>query len=301
LIKDKIPGRYTPVFWSPVHFSNQPGTMGVLCDPKHPALKEFPTDYYTDWQWWDLNINSVVMILNDLPKEIKPIVQIIDNFARNSRLGAVFEIKVGDASVIVCSMDLVSDLEKRPEARQLKHSLVEYMKSNNFSPKVEIELDQLANIFREGTSMVDAKIISCDSAAGGYPPEHAIDNNPATMWHTPWSPEKKKHPHEIVIDLGKEMELKGFTYLPRQDGSFNGLIAEYEFYTSLDSNDWGKVVATGKFEKDHSLKKVMFDSSYIGDIYSGKGAKARYIRLVVTKGFGDDSYTTIAELDVITD
>ncbi|HEY0946890.1 MAG TPA: hypothetical protein VGD81_16535, partial [Opitutaceae bacterium] len=36
-----IEGRFVPVFWSPLHFPKQPGTMGILCDPAHPALREF--------------------------------------------------------------------------------------------------------------------------------------------------------------------------------------------------------------------------------------------------------------------
>lgn len=61
-----IEGKFVPVFWSPVHFPNQAGTMGVLCDPSHPALSDFPTDMHTDWQWWDLNINSTTMIVDSL-------------------------------------------------------------------------------------------------------------------------------------------------------------------------------------------------------------------------------------------
>src|SRR5690606_18685782 len=47
-----VEGRFAPVFWSPVHFPDQPGTMGILCDPQHPALDDFPTDAYSNWQWW---------------------------------------------------------------------------------------------------------------------------------------------------------------------------------------------------------------------------------------------------------
>ena len=37
-----LPGRFLPVFWSPVWFPTQkPNTMGILCDPKHPALAAF--------------------------------------------------------------------------------------------------------------------------------------------------------------------------------------------------------------------------------------------------------------------
>ena len=50
-----LPGRFLPVFWSPVWFpTQQPNTMGILCDPKHPALADFPTEFYSNWQWYEL-------------------------------------------------------------------------------------------------------------------------------------------------------------------------------------------------------------------------------------------------------
>ena len=50
-----LPGRFLPVFWSPIWFpTQQPNTMGILCDPKHAALAQFPTEFYCNWQWYDL-------------------------------------------------------------------------------------------------------------------------------------------------------------------------------------------------------------------------------------------------------
>jgi len=37
-------------------------------------------------------------------------------------------------------------------------------------------------------------------------------------------------PHNIVVDLGTVYPLNGFQYLPRQDGTPNGTIIQYEFY-----------------------------------------------------------------------
>lgn len=299
LIKQKIQGRFVPVFWSPVHFTNQPGTMGILCNPKHPALEHFPTDYYSNWQWWDLNINSVVMKLDNISDDVELIVQVIDNFSRNHKLATVLEAKVGKSDVIICSIDLVNDLETRPVAKQLRYSLIEYMSSARFLPKSKLSLNQLEGLFKEATTMTGASVVRADSFQPGYPPENAIDNDPATLWSTAWSPEIEKHPHEIVIDLSKEIEIKGFTYLPRQDGNSNGWINEYEFYVSPDGKEWGKPVARGSFDRNDSLKKVAFYSAE--SVYSDGAIKARYIRLVAKNGFGDDPYTTIAELDIVTD
>jgi hypothetical protein len=86
-----VTGRFVPVFWSPVHFPDQPSTMGILCDPGHPALANFPTDFHSDWQWWDLNINSKAMILDGL--NIDPIVRVVDNFVTNRKPWYCFRSK----------------------------------------------------------------------------------------------------------------------------------------------------------------------------------------------------------------
>jgi hypothetical protein len=299
LFKDKIPGRFVPVFWSPVHFSNQPGTMGILCDPTHAALANFPTESYSDWQWWDLNINSVVFKLDSMPKDIEPIIQIIDNFSRNHKLATIIEFRIGKAKIILSSMDLTTDLDQRPQARQLRYSLLDYMNSEAFSPKGSLELAHLKGLFKDATAMTDARIISASSAQSGYPAEHVIDNDPATLWSTAWSPEIKKHPHEIIIDLNREYSIRGFTCLPRQDGNPNGWIKDYAFYVSQDGKLWNKPVAEGAFEQNDLLKKVSLYNDQ--SIYSEEKIKGRYIRLIATSGFGDDPYMTLAGLDIITD
>ncbi|PQJ79611.1 sugar-binding domain-containing protein [Polaribacter porphyrae] len=139
-----IEGRFVPVFWSPVHFPNQPATMGVLLDEKNAAFNNFPTNYHSDWQWWDLCINSKSIIIDDL--EVEPIVRVIDNFVTNHHLSNVFEAKVGTGKLVFSSIDLISDLDKRPVAKQLRYSLLEYMSSDEFAPKKSIDNKDLENI-----------------------------------------------------------------------------------------------------------------------------------------------------------
>ena len=76
-----LPGRFLPVFWSPIWFPTQkPNAMGILCDPKHPALVDFPTESYSNWQWYELLDRSRSFILDDSPAGCRPLVQVIDNF-----------------------------------------------------------------------------------------------------------------------------------------------------------------------------------------------------------------------------
>ncbi|WP_308991303.1 sugar-binding domain-containing protein [Mariniflexile litorale] len=136
-----IEGRFVPVFWSPVHFPNQPATMGVLLDNNHAAFNDFPTSSHTDWQWWDLCINSKSIITDSLA--VTPIVRVIDNFVTNHHLSNVFEAKIGNGKLIFSSIDLISNIIDRPVAKQLRHSLLGYMVSDKFNPSQIIEIEDL--------------------------------------------------------------------------------------------------------------------------------------------------------------
>jgi len=140
-----VTGRFVPVFWSPVHFPDQPSTMGLLCDPDHPALEKFPTEEHTNWQWWDLCIQSKSVPVSGL--QVDPIVRVIDNFVTNRELVNVFEARVGEGKLLFSSIDLGDDLEERPVAKQLRVSLLNYMNSAKFDPASEISLNDLNKLF----------------------------------------------------------------------------------------------------------------------------------------------------------
>lgn len=130
-----IEGKFVPVFWSPVHFPKQAGTMGVLCNPSHKALAEFPTDMNTDWQWWNLNVNSTTLITDPIIGG-KPIVEMVDNFANNRKLASLFEGSVKSGKLVIASFDLNTDLDNRPVAKQMLVSILKYMNSTSFNPAI---------------------------------------------------------------------------------------------------------------------------------------------------------------------
>jgi hypothetical protein len=122
-----------------------PGTLGLLCDPNAPALAHFPTEFHSNWQWWHLVKNSRPIILDGTPADYRPTVQVIDNFARNHKLGLIFETKVGRGTMLVCAVDLLSHQDK-PEDRQLLYSLLRYIDSAAFVPEVELPADLLKQL-----------------------------------------------------------------------------------------------------------------------------------------------------------
>lgn len=141
-----IEGKFVPVFWSPVHFPNQAGTMGVLCNPAHPALADFPTDMHTDWQWWDLNINSTTLVVDSLQGGA-PVVEMVDNFVHNRRLASLYEGSVGEGKLMLATFDLQTALDKRPVARQMLYSILNYMNSKEFVPAPVEGLDKIKDVF----------------------------------------------------------------------------------------------------------------------------------------------------------
>lgn len=132
-----IEGKFVPVFWSPVHFPDQAGTMGLLCHTDHPALALFPSEINSDWQWWTLAKRQKVMNIDSLPG-ITPIVESVDNFTRNRRLCSVAETCVGNGKLLISTMDLLSE-SSDPATSQLLFSLLSYMQSPSFAPKGQTE------------------------------------------------------------------------------------------------------------------------------------------------------------------
>jgi hypothetical protein len=145
-LKSAEPGQWQPVGWCYQLFQNQKKTMGILCDPAHPALAGFPTEFFGDWQWFDLLERADAIYLDAIPASYRPIVQFIHDYNLNNKLGALFEARVGPGRLLVCSLNLSDDLENRPEARQLRRSLYQYLKSEQFNPGASLDeatLDKL--------------------------------------------------------------------------------------------------------------------------------------------------------------
>ena len=133
-----------------------PGTLGILTNPEHPIFKGFPTEMHTNWQWFPIIKESHPLVLDNFAKDYRPIVQVIDNIERNHKLGLVMEWKVGAGKLLVC----MSDLEKAaqyPEGKAFYQSVIDYMRSADFNPSVEITVDELKKKLAEKPRQVSLK------------------------------------------------------------------------------------------------------------------------------------------------
>jgi hypothetical protein len=149
-IKHSIAGAFQPDYWCYPMFkkNNPPGSLGILCDPQHPALAAFPTEFHGNWQWWHIVKDARPIILDETSPDFRPIVQVIDNFERNHKLGLIFEAKVSKGKLLVCASNLLAYQDK-PEVRQLLHSLLAYINSNDFDPQGKLDVDRVQHWFEQ--------------------------------------------------------------------------------------------------------------------------------------------------------
>lgn len=59
---------------------------------------------------------------------------------------------------------------------------------------------------------------------------NVFDLQESTFWHTNYSTTNPKHPHQIVIDLGEDKKITGFSYLPRTESNKTGMIKDFNIY-----------------------------------------------------------------------
>ncbi len=156
-VAESIEGFYCTDFWCYPMFRDicewmkKPvavGTMGLLIQKEHPALAGFPSHKYSTPQWYQIVSHADCAILEDATdKAYRPIVQMVDNFERNHKLGILFEGKVGDGRLMICTSRL-SEIADRVEVKQFTKSLLDYLTSDAFAPEDKFDIDKLKKVFK---------------------------------------------------------------------------------------------------------------------------------------------------------
>jgi hypothetical protein len=281
---------FSPIFWNTAWTGKQkPHTLGILCDPNHTALNEFPTEFHSNWQWWEILHQAKVILLDDFPYALNPIIRVIDDWFENRRLGLVFEANIGEGKILVSGIDFTGDLSSNhPVLRQVYYSLKKYAAGPDFQPKVTLTVEDIQALFKSPSLLDSASVIHFDSQMPGFEAEMIIDDDPSTFWHTSWGEDEPEYPHEVVIDLGEKKLFSGFELIPRQDGNLNGLISVVYLYLSNDGKWWGGPVITAKFPltSDPQVLKLPRPRS------------ARFIKLEALEGFSGQKYSSLAEIRI---
>lgn len=148
--------QYLPVFWNTSWFKMRPPhTTGSYIQSEHPIFAEFPTDDWQNINWHELVNNTPVMNLAEFPADYQPIIQPIDTWHISRKLGMLVEANVLGGRLILTTLDLSSDLEHRLVARQLRQSILNYMKSEAFRPTLTLKPEVLRHLFDNEAQAVD--------------------------------------------------------------------------------------------------------------------------------------------------
>jgi len=276
---------FYPVFWNAQMFTwHKSLAMGIVLDPGHSVFGGFPTDFHADWQWWGLLNGSRAVNMGGLPEACVPLVRVIDDWNTNRRQGLLFECSVGEGKLMVCAMDLETKAENDPAARQLLHSVLAYMASDDFQPEAAVDRGVIGRMVDPPSLMQKLKIkATADSEESGGEVRNLLDGDAATIWHTEWRAKSPGYPHWVLLEIEEPLTIRGLRLQPRQDGA-NGRIGEYNVFISTDGKRWGKgVVARGS---------VNFETPRTG----------RFVKLLALKPVNPDHpWASLAELELIID
>ncbi len=142
-LPDSIKAQFTTDFWSVGTFSGQQGGMGQLIDAKHPLFKDFPTEFYTNWQWWAMAGQRAVI----LKRRIQTIVAELDSYAYLRPMAQIFECRCLNGKLFFSSLGL-QNLQQYPECRALLRSIYAYLGSEDFVPVQVLEKEEVSGLVR---------------------------------------------------------------------------------------------------------------------------------------------------------
>ena len=148
---------YLPVFWNTSWFKMRPPhTTGAYIDKTHPLFNYgFPTDDWSNLNWWELLNKAQVMNLMELPASYQSPIQPIDTWHVSRKLGMLIEAKVLKGSLLMTTMDITSHLDRRLVARQMRNAIISYMQSGDFRPSLELDVETVSHLFTREAPKVD--------------------------------------------------------------------------------------------------------------------------------------------------
>jgi hypothetical protein len=273
-----------PVFWNRLMNPAWSRTLGVWIDDRHPALAHFPTDRFNDWQWTELIKGTRTINLDRLPPALQPIVQPVDDWNRNFKLGLLVEARVGNGRLMVASVDLVSRLDQRMVARQLRASVLAYMAGDSFNPQTAITTADMRQALFD--TLVMKKLGA--QASGGGNPANAIDGDPNTFWSA-GDQKADRAPQALTISFAQPATFSGLVLMPRQNHrDHEGDVRDYLVETSADGATW-RELARGALVSTYDQQRIAF----------GRDVTARHLRFTALSGFGVDRTAAIAELALV--
>jgi alpha-L-fucosidase len=146
---------------------------------------------------------------------------------------------------------------------------------------------------RLGISPFSWKVVECSSEHDAtYAAAKAIDGNTQSYWHSSWNEPVTNHPHHLTVDMGLEVTVGGFTYLPRQDRQVpDSMVERGTIEFSKDGKSWSSPIAFhfGNLLNDPSLRTELFSAKQ----------QARFFRFTSNAGAAGKPYAGAAEIGIL--
>lgn len=147
-------GAFYPVFWSPVFFKSKT-PCGIYCN-EHKALEHFPTDRFSNYQWYHILNNSFNFDIDHLQEDFTPIIEAIPNYYYNHRMTNLLEARVSNGILMICTIQL-GEMEDINEANWLKYSLIEYLNKADVNNLKGLSVEQVKSIFYSEKELEEEK------------------------------------------------------------------------------------------------------------------------------------------------
>jgi hypothetical protein len=227
-----------------------------------------------------LTANSVAVDLDGADPAISKPFRFVDKYDRNALPTAIFETAVGPGKLLVCTLDVRSEPDKRFVARHLLHALREHAASPAFQPAGTMTPAQLRELFRETFVLASAS-----SAHPDYPALLATDGDPATLWHTDWRDEGAHFPFFLTLDLQQSVPLAGLRLANRADNR-NGRIRRARLEISEDGTRW----------KAHGPEIELPDGDGTVDARFDEPLRVRHVRVVALSSHHGGAMASLAEI-----
>ena len=282
-----------PIVWNRLMYPAWGRMLGLWIDLKPGetrghTLDGFPTDSYFDWQWAEIIQNVRAVNLDSLPAELEPAVWAIDDWNRNYKLGAIFELAVGDGRLLVSAFDVSNPASPNPVMRQLRYALLKYARSDCFQPQVSVAPEQVRGLLFDTQIM---KKLGAVAEVDGRSANSAIDGDPNTFFVVGDQSAPMREQVDFVITLNAPATMSGVVLMSRQNHrEHEGDIRGYVLQVSDDGKEW-REVARGELLSTFAPQQIYFSDK----------VTARYLKLISLSGFGVDKRTALAELAVIID
>ena len=273
------------VFWNAQMNPSWCRSLGVICDGDHPVFDRFPTFADGGWQWEEILKYSRAFCMDDMPKQLQPIVRVIDDWNRNLPLCLLAEAKVGKGHLILSGICLDTTPDSLPQQNAFRQAVFRYArncvhKTNPEVPYEAVEKHLFPMLFTQ-------KLIQRVTDQNGvvFPHDNLADPNPNLTFRY----EQNQYPITLEIRLSEYVAIKGLYLLPVQkDRMFEGCIREFCIEGVVETSSSESALEEKEVSWKTLSKGIMKNNLFGQKIYFDEVITTDCIRLIVLSGYGED-------------